>query len=144
MFLTYREVHKDLKGFFGLLQKASCCVMSCVVYKVMHPEYKKAEILKALNTWNVSPKARKVTGTFKKLYPFMIWKRNNQKWKQKRSGVGGRFWPASRSDMQTNSPGKMIQWLRSCQHECGEYQRVAHQCHQSREPKNLVKGSSYQ
>lgn len=45
--------------------------------------------------------------------------------------------------MQTNSPGKMIQWLRSCQHECGEYQRVAQHCHQSREAENPVRGNSY-
>lgn len=47
------------------------------------------------------------------------------------------------SDMQTNSPGKMIKQLRSCQHECGEYQRVAHQYLQSMEAENLVRGNSY-
>lgn len=75
--------------------------MSCVLYKVTQPQYKKAEILKlnkALNTWNVSAKAIKVAGTFRNLY--LSWSgRETTKNGSRRGVVGRRFWPASMSDM---------------------------------------------
>lgn len=38
----------------------------------------------------------------------------------------------------------MIWWLRSCHYEYGEYQRVVHQCQQSREAENLMRRNSYE
>lgn len=37
----------------------------------------------------------------------------------------------------------MIRWLESCQRECWGYNRIAHQCDQSGEAEDLVRGKSY-
>lgn len=76
------------------------CHIMCL-YKVTQPQYIKAEIPKlnkALNTWNVSAKARKVAGTFKKLC--LSWsERETTKNGSRRGVVGRKLWPGSMSDM---------------------------------------------